>query len=195
MAELMALFIVGFVAAGTPGPDILLIIRTSIFNSLPEAFKLLLGIVAGNLIMLFIVYLGLGFLSSNVIFKNSVQCIGGLYLFYIGYQIFIHRNDGIEIKSQSVKVGFKDGLIVNLSNPKAILFFTVILTPFLNGEHLELKVLALMAGIVTVFIMVILLAHKLKAKLVTPKIVMAIDLVAVVIFLFFGITMIGSVIF
>lgn len=193
MNELLTLFVIGFVAAGTPGPDILLIIRTAIFKNKKDSFHVLLGIVTGNIMILSLVYFGLGFIGSSEIFKFVVQGVGGVYLLYIAYQIFIHRNDSLEIKEENISVGFKDGLIINLSNPKAILFFTVILTPFLDGEFLELKIISLQLGIVSVFLITIFLADKLKHKLVSPKVVKGIDLFATFIFIFFSITMIFDV--
>ncbi len=190
LAEFFTLFIIGFVAAGTPGPDILLIIRTAIFKGVKPAFLVLLGILTGNFIILAIVYFGLGFIASSQIFVLTVQGVGGLYLLYISYQIFKHRNESIEVKNEKIQVGFKDGLIINLSNPKAILFFTVIITPFLHGDFLELKILSLALGIWSVFVLTIFLANKLKKRLVNPRVVKGIDLFAVGVFVFFGVSMI-----
>ncbi|MCV6608275.1 MAG: LysE family translocator [Campylobacterales bacterium] len=189
MEDFLLLLIVGFVGGITPGPDILLLIRTTIFNCLNDALKILLGVLSGNIILIAIIYFGLSSVSEIKFLTNTIQIVGGTYLLYIAYQIYSHRNDSVELKKEKTTIGFKDGLIINLTNPKAIIYFIVIITPFLNEDFLELKILSLMIGIVTAFSLTIFLANKLKAKLVSPKVIISIDYIAVVVFVFFGVSM------
>lgn len=195
MSDLVLLFFTGLIAAGTPGPDILLLIRTAILANIKKAFIVLSGILIGNAIMLAVVYLGLGFIGENQYFQMLVQILGSFYLFYLSYQIYIHRNDSIEMKQNETAAGFKEGFIVNLSNPKAMLFFTVVITPFLNGDYLFLKVMSLGAGIVSAFVAAIFLAAQLRDRLLQSKMIKIIDLTAASLFLFFGVSMILRVIY
>lgn len=82
------------------------------------------------------------------------------------------------------------GLLINLSNPKAILFFAIIIAPFMN-QHLELSLLVLLCGLFLAFIIVIVLGVFFK-KIINNALFDKIDKICGIIFIFFGILLLFS---
>lgn len=155
----IAVFIIGYVGAITPGPDILLILRNTIAFGAMSAFTALSGIACGWVVYLSLVYFGFAHAMSQPIAQGLLSVFGAVYLGYISYKILRTplASDLTQIlgtqESRAKPAGFFHALFVNLSNPKAILFFVVVVAPFANqGFVLGLFVLfcSLVSGFVSV---------------------------------------------
>ena len=123
---------IGFVAALTPGPDIFYIIKQGLCNGKEAAFKAVAGILTGNIIYLILVGIGLGSVGKNSYFQLIVGVLGGIYLLRIAFLSFREK---VKLKVDKCKIDkniYKEALILNLSNPKAMIFFAVVITPFLS---------------------------------------------------------------
>jgi len=163
------LLLIGFIAALTPGPDIILVIQTTLNYSLKKGLETYTGILTGNLIMISILLVGFASLGKNIYFQAFVSLFGGGYLMYISYEIFKHRKNEVKARSPKVKSFYLKGLYVNLSNPKAIIFFSAILAPFLGKGNLTFNLLSLLCGIVSAFLLAIFVSDKLRKNLITEK--------------------------
>lgn len=191
-AAMIMLFAVGFIGAITPGPDMLLVARNTILFGAKRALIVLGGIAFGWIFYLGIIYFGLTHLLSNAYSQITLGVLGGLYLGYIGINILRTRydkdcdtstdsalatlsakpNDNAtkssldSKKSDSKPDTFLRGLVVNLSNPKAILFFGVVVTQFI-GKDLALSIAVLFASLVSAFVCVVGYLATLESTLPT----------------------------
>jgi len=180
--EYLALAFIGFVAALTPGPDIFYIIRQGLCNGVKNAFLAVFGILTGNIVYLTLVYLGLGSIGKNPYFQLIVGLLGGIYLIRIAFIIYREK---VKI-DKSCKVSkniFKEALFLNLSNPKAMIFFAIVVTPFLS-KNIMLSFVSLFLGIASAFILAAIISSKIDLE---EKILNIINKIAAVVFVAFGI--------
>ncbi len=183
----LELLFIGFVAALTPGPDIFLVIQTTLNRSLKAGLGALSGILTGNLIVISVLFFGFSSLGKNLYFQAGVSLIGGLYLLYVAKEIFTHRKDEIHTSKINAKNLYLKGLYVNLSNPKAIIFFSAILTPFIHKNTMFLEFLSLFIGIVSAFLFAIFISDIFRKNLLTPQVSLYINLFSSVLFFIFSI--------
>ena len=178
----MILAAIGFIAALTPGPDIFYVIKQGLCKGKERALKAVAGILSGNIVYLTLVGIGLGSIGKNIYFQLIVGFLGGIYLFKIAYFSFkesVKLNINECEKSKNI---YKEALLLNLSNPKAMIFFAVIVTPFLS-KNIMLSLGFLFAGISLAFITAALISSKIKLE---EKILNIINKLAAILFLLFG---------
>ena len=156
------IFIVAFIGAITPGPDILLIIQTTLRYGFKKALITLFGIASGWIFYLAILYL------SFILYKKP-------------------SND-LEFRDSRVIGGYKKGLLVNLSNPKAILFFSVVVLPYMDNNMI-FNLMLLFFGLFSAFLFVVLIASYFR-RFVTNKLFNIIDKICAFIFLVFVVILI-----
>lgn len=121
-----------FILGITPGPGVLLVISRTISGGLFSAVWTIAGIVSADLIFLVIVAYGLqliaNILDSAFIF---IQTIGAIYLLWLGFilikspSLTLSQNSTSPTpqSSQSFYGLWLTGVLITLSNPKAILFY------------------------------------------------------------------------
>lgn len=119
----------------TPGPGSVLVLATSLRYRYTSVFKTLLGLELALLVHLAIVALGLGALlaTSNAAFL-TMKIMGAAYLVWLGIQKWrapVESIDATKVHvSQSGRL-FRQGLLVNLTNPKAVIFIAALLPQFI----------------------------------------------------------------
>lgn len=187
----VAVFIVGFIGAITPGPDILLILRNTISFGAKPAFIALGGIICGWLVYLGCVYFGFAHIMSTPIAQGLLSVFGAFYLGYISYKILrapaMSNGEFAQIlgaNTQAKPAGFFQALGVNLSNPKAILFFVVVVAPF-AGSGFELGLFVLFCSLVSGFVGVILVGLYVR-KWLNARVFLWIDRISAVLFIIFA---------
>lgn len=180
------IFIIAFLAAITPGPDLLLLIRVALKNNIKEAFITMGGIISGSIIYLSILYFGLSSIVKNNITQILICLFGGLYLSYLAFKLLKNKIDHINLES-NLQSGYKTGLIVNLSNPKAILFFVAMVGGYVDN-NLLINILWMLMGSISGFILAILVASFLK-RFINKDIFNVIDKICGVLFIFFAISL------
>lgn len=145
LIALLSLVFIHFCALITPGPDFFLISQTSISRPRKDALYAVLGVTAGVVVWASIALLGLNIIFEKFVWlKRAIFILGGLYLCYLGYLMlrsaFRKKNNNAPelIKlPQSGYLLFLKGLLTNLSNPKAVVYFGSIFSVFLNNPALE----------------------------------------------------------
>ena len=179
----------GFIAAITPEPDIFYIIRQTICNGQKIGFIVTFGILIGNIIYLSLVGLGLGAIGKNLYFQAIVGLIGGIYLLRVAY--LIYKDKPHLVKSCEKIDNFsiiKEALFLNLSNPKAMIFFAVVITPFLT-DNIFFSLSTLFTGIASAFIVAVMISSKIP---ISDKILTIINKIASIIFIFFAFVLFKS---
>ncbi|MCI7046546.1 LysE family translocator [Helicobacter sp.] len=190
--ELALLFVLGFTAALIPGPDILYVLRNTLALGFKQGVISLLGIFSGWLIFLGLIYLGFTSYFNSPFIQVTLSSIGGIYLIYLAYLLFKKGKNHINF-SQSQQKSFSlylKGLLINLSNPKAILFFATIISPFIQN-NLEVSFIVLLSALSLAFFSVILVGTFFR-RFITNTLFDKIDKICSIIFLCFGIWLLYS---
>ncbi|MCS7204810.1 MAG: LysE family translocator [Leptospiraceae bacterium] len=156
------LFLIGFLGVYLPGPDMLLVIRTSLFYGRKEALIVLMGILSGNVIYLMPVILGYAIVVQEGI--GFLFVFGGIFLIWMSFKIRKITEIDFSITKDTPKNFYFLGLFTNLSNPKAVLYFSSVLLPSLlkNPKEQLFSILSFFVGVVLAFLSLILFHHWVK---------------------------------
>lgn len=127
-----------FIISGTPGPNMLLAMTHGIHHGLaPTARSTMLGLLAGLAVILGVSLGGLGavLLASSELFA-VLKYVGAAYLIYLGVKTWRAADSRLDTEGKPDAAGggarFRIGVLVALSNPKAILFGVAFFPQFLD---------------------------------------------------------------
>jgi threonine/homoserine/homoserine lactone efflux protein len=139
MSLLWTVALTHLMALMSPGPDFVLIIRNALGKSRRDGYFTALGFATGVAFHLTWGLLGLSFLLERFpLFLQILQYGGALYLAYLGWQSWnsspFQFQKQTQKQTQSNLVSFREGLITNLLNVKAMLFFISLLVNVLTPE-------------------------------------------------------------
>ncbi len=130
---------VALLAIMSPGPAILLAISNSLTHGTRSVYLSALGNEVGILLVSLSAVLGLGvILQTSTLLFLAIKVIGAAYLVYLGIRQWrsktnLFDNNSPEEKAiRSHKSFFLEGLLIAVTNPKAILFFTALFPQFIN---------------------------------------------------------------
>ena len=137
--------------------------------------------------MIVVMFFGFSSLGESRYFQFIVSFLGGFYLLYIARSIFFNRKKELNAEEINISNLYKKGLYVNLSNPKAIIFFSAVLAPFIDKNSLVLNLLSLFIGIVLAFSTAIFVTDYFKQSMLNPKASVIINTVSSIIFFVFSI--------
>ncbi len=145
MAEFLTVAILHLFAVVSPGPDFVLITRQSLRFNRRIAIWTSLGIGVGILFHCLLAITGLVILiTSNEVFSTILKIIGSVYLLYLGINSVIGDQKKSELDEKDKDNlnkfnGFLVGLITNITNVKAILFFVTVFSVVIDaGNSLSL---------------------------------------------------------
>jgi threonine/homoserine/homoserine lactone efflux protein len=118
----------------TPGPIVTLVIATGATHGVRAALVTVAGTAIGNALLLAGIALGLSWILKNAVeLFEIMRWAGVVYLVYLGVQAWRHAGEGLDAPPPSRRVHFRRGLIVALTNPKTIAFFTAFLPQFIDS--------------------------------------------------------------
>lgn len=193
MLDNITLFAIGLFAAALPGPDILYIIRSTLAGGLNFGRIAALGVLTASLIYLTLVGIGLGALGQNLYFRVLIGTFGSIYLLWIAVGIWNEAVDfDMNAKKDVSKLHlFFKGMVVHLSNPKAIIFFSVVLAPFLNKNNIVLQISILTMAHTTTFFGAVYLVSKFE-NFLTPSRSLVVNRIASILFVIFALELLWS---
>lgn len=150
-ARFGAFLVAMFVMAITPGPANLFAIATGMQKGKAAALVGVAGMNTGTLVWFAAAALGLGALiTAFPAAFHWLAIAGALYVAWLGLRSIL---SGVRDEAGSghamVKPGrsaFVDGFTVQISNPKAVLFFTAVLPPFIDPQRPLVAQLAMFAA-------------------------------------------------
>ncbi|MCA0367546.1 MAG: LysE family translocator [Proteobacteria bacterium] len=148
--DLLLFIIAGLTLNITPGPDMMFVITRSVAESTRSGVISSLGIAAGSLFHTFAVALGLAALvkAFPAAFK-VVAVLGAVYVAWLGVKAlrgaFATAGQPDRLVVRKGRSAFVDGFAVQIANPKAILFFTAVLPPFVDVSRPVAPQMALFA--------------------------------------------------
>lgn len=134
-----------------PGPSVLYIVGASISQGRRAGLTSMLGVQAGGLVHVFAAAIGVSALiASSAEAFNVVKFAGAAYLVYLGVQRIRHagEDDHEQQAPRSHAHLFRQGVVVNILNPKVAIFFVAFLPQFIDpaagAPGLQIVVLGLL---------------------------------------------------
>ncbi len=183
-----------FMALISPGPDFLLLVKSSLSNTANRAIGMALGIAIANGIYIALCIIGVGaIIVKSFYLMVALKILGGLFLLYVAYHAIKAKKSDYQIlvspqmnstiqNGRSFFAEFTLGLISGLSNPKNIIFylslFSVVLTPSVS---LGLSVALGVWMVLLVFLwdtMIVLILSKQQIRKTFAKIAFYLDKIA-----------------
>ncbi|WP_218058303.1 LysE family translocator [Burkholderia singularis] len=138
IAVLCSLAAVFFVLIASPGPNFLVITQIAINESRLHAICTGLGVASGSVLWASAAAAGLGLVFARWPLTQPVlQLLGGAYLVHVGLKIWRNAHQPLGQKKvdksayQSLFKAYRFGLATNLTNPKALVFYTSVFTSLL----------------------------------------------------------------
>ena len=155
---MLEFFIAAIVVALAPGPDNLFVLAQSATYGAKAGICIICGLCTGILVQTSLLVLGVSALiaaSPKAFFV--IQCLGAAYLLYLAYKSFQVRAGMVKLdaggevaqvpQSLSYRRLYLRGIIMNLTNPKAILFALSFIPPAVKMDsHLSPSVQMLILG-------------------------------------------------
>ncbi|MEN5145404.1 LysE family translocator [Brevundimonas diminuta] len=138
------------VMAVTPGPANIFAVATGMEKGKAAALTAVLGMNTATLVWFAAAALGLGALvmAFPQVFR-IIAVLGALYVAWLGIKAlrgaFATAAEPAHIEVKRGRSALIDGFMVQIANPKAILFFTAVLPPFLDIHRPLAPQLALFA--------------------------------------------------
>jgi threonine/homoserine/homoserine lactone efflux protein len=135
----------------TPGNDMMYVLGQSLKGGARSGISASLGIAGGSLIHLGFVALGVAvILAQNPLLFDLIRYAGACYLIWISYTTLTSSMSALtqDEKQRSTFAAFRDGVLVNLFNPKIIVFMFAFLPPFIRPENGSPLVQLLILGMI-----------------------------------------------
>ncbi|GHB26446.1 lysine transporter LysE [Pseudovibrio japonicus] len=171
-----------FTLAVIPGPAVFAIIARAMSFGSSGALLFCFGLLSGDLLWFSVAALGLAaFASSFSGALLALQWLGAAYLTYIAYGIWKSAEvtpsgfRGNQIPPQSsAKTSLFAGLLFNLSNPKAIMFYLALMPNLVSVEEMSLIGFVELATVLSAVLLTInsaysFLAVKFRSLLTSQK--------------------------
>jgi homoserine/homoserine lactone efflux protein len=147
-----------------PGPAVLLVVAQGLAQGARASIWANLGILTGNTIYFALSATGLGavLLASYDVFF-AIKWLGAAYLVWLGISAFFGRASTLSVtaareRSRPLKM-LTHGVVLQLANPKAILFFTAFLPQFIDPAEPLLPQFLILAVTSVVIEFFVLLAY------------------------------------
>jgi threonine/homoserine/homoserine lactone efflux protein len=178
----------------TPGPNMTYLALLRITEGRVAAFSAVAGVALGLLVLGLMASAGFGEMVANSPqIYSALRWAGAAYLFWLAWDAWRDAAAPEIQRAQSRLLYFRRGLITNLLNPKAAIFYVTILPGFLKPGHGALESLSLTVSYVAiatlVHVGVVLLAGTIKpdpALSTTIRRIFSLALGAIAVWFFMG---------
>ena len=147
---MLEFFIAAIVVALAPGPDNLFVLAQSATHGAKAGFCIICGLCTGIMVQTGLLVVGVSALiAASPVAFFVIQCLGAAYLVYLAYKSFqvragvvvssefgvrnsesgVRSSESDKSQSLSARRLYLRGIIMNLTNPKAILFALSFIPP------------------------------------------------------------------
>ena len=169
--DLLSFAIIAFLAIISPGPNVALIVITSIENGAKAGFITVLSVFVSMLAQVIVVIFLLEHLLAISNFLLYIQWFGIAYFLYLAINAIISQHVSMH-PSTTQLVG--RAFIIALTNPKTLIFFSALFPQFLTGSDSYVSQMSTLALIFLTIALVcdsiyVLFASHLRAKLQDAK--------------------------
>ncbi len=196
-------FVIGtIIVCGTPGPNMLQVMNCSIRYGMKPALFTMLGCFSGVYMLFIASMLGVGaFLQEFPSTFDILRYSGAAYLIYIGIMAWKEsRSSSINPNVPALRSNkhiFRDGFLVGISNPKAMLFAMAFFPQFINpNEHQAIQFVILLSTFAVIeiawYMLYALGGSKLASVMKKQSFRKLFDRFTVSLFIMFGIFLIAK---
>jgi len=160
-----------------PGPDMLFVIAQSISLGKKAGISVALGLCTGLIFHTIAAAFGISIIiyNSDVAFM-ILKYLGVVYLIFLAFMALKESTINLNINWQINKIHlYRKGILMNLLNPKVLLFFLAFLPQFVDQSDGNVSLQMVSLGIIfiiqaiIIFSIVSILASKISEKLITNK--------------------------
>lgn len=158
-----------------PGPDMLFVIVQSITLGRKAGITVALGLCTGLIVHTIAAAFGISLVIYNSEIGFTVlKYLGVVYLLYLAFMSLREKNVLLTngIKVDKIRL-YRKGILMNLLNPKVLLFFLAFLPQFVNQESDNISLQMIFYGLLfiiqalIIFSIVSILAGKISEKIFT----------------------------
>ena len=150
-----------------PGPSVLYVVTQSVSHGRRAGIASVAGITTGTLVHIAAATVGLSaLLASSAVAFDVVKYLGAAYLVVIGVRRLAgFEPDDVPHRQSSEKLGrlYRQGIVVNVLNPKTALFFLAFLPQFVDVSRGSVALQIVVLGLT--FVVLGLLSDGLYAVL------------------------------
>ncbi|WP_247671167.1 LysE family translocator [Pseudoalteromonas sp. MMG005] len=150
LGELFALFGAMLVVALVPGPAVFAVVARTFSSGFSRGLMMIIGITCGDFIFILLALYGLSVISEMMgTAFLFIKYASAAYLIWLGWNLLRSKpteQDTHELPESSLFTNLITGLMINLGNPKAIVFYVGLFPAFINVSQVNtVDVLSIMA--------------------------------------------------
>ena len=154
-STLAAFVLASFILVVVPGPSVLFVISRGVALGRKAAVLTVLGNEIGLFLQVLLVAAGVGSLvERSVVAYEVLRIAGAAYIVYLGVQAIRHRRSLSTVldvtATRSSRHIVREGFIVGITNPKAIVFFTAVLPQFVDPDGAAVPLQMVLLGLISV---------------------------------------------
>ena len=155
-ADLSGYAVASFVLIVIPGPSVLFVVGRALAYGRRTALATVLGNAAGNYLVAICVAFGIGTLvQRSAEAFTVVKLIGAGYLIWLGIQAWRRRRTladafTAQAPARSDRRALREGFVVGVTNPKALILFGAVLPQFVNRAAGDVPVQMLLLSLVSI---------------------------------------------
>jgi len=178
-----------------PGPGNLALISATGKGGLRAGLAVALGVIAADQVLMWAAVVGVAaLLAAWPTVFHAVQWLGAAYLAWLGWKMLTARPGDAPVLRIEPRHYFKQGAIITLLNPKAIVFYMAFFPLFVDpARHLGLLTFGVMAATIAALtfaycLTAVLLTHHLAKRMrANPVVTRVLEKTAGVFLIGFGI--------
>lgn len=160
--HLLEFLVASFIIILVPGPSVLFAVARAIAWGRGIALLTVIGNAFGMLVLAALIAFGFGpLLERSPVLYMVVQWAGGAYLVHLGIDAWRHRELHAERMTDQGPVAprrgrtLREGFVVGILNPKAVVFFAAVFPQFVDREagHVSVQLMVLGAIFATIAVL------------------------------------------
>ncbi|VEC77271.1 homoserine/homoserine lactone efflux protein [Raoultella ornithinolytica] len=144
MQQIAFYILIASLTIASPGPGVLFTLTNTFNYNLRHAMAGIIGVAAGMGVISIVAASSIGaIITTSWLALLAVKIIGAAYLIYLGSKLFrsvpraMNNNAATAGSDVAPSTGksFRQGMLVSLLNPKAIVFFMALFPQFINPQQ------------------------------------------------------------
>ena len=157
-----------------PGPAVMFILSSALKAGARKSIASNLGILTANTVYFALSATGIGALLLSSKLFLAVKWIGAAYLVILGLRLLFGHNEALNGPTEALNDHkshhlFFNGFTLQMSNPKAILFFSALLPQFLNPHSAIVPQIVILGATSVVIEFSILLGYGIAGSAIGPR--------------------------
>ena len=166
-STLVTFSVAAFILIVIPGPAVLYVVARSIEQGKLAGIMSVLGVSVGALAHTAAAALGISaILAASAVAFTAVKFLGAAYLIYLGVTTLLKKpstTEAVAVEAKPLGHIFRQGIVVNVLNPKAALFFLAFLPQFADPTRGAVPLQIMLLGLI--FVLIALLSDAFYALL------------------------------